>query len=221
MFRLRPESIVVAGVARPAPGTLGRPVARVQAPRRGEAMTQALSVSSEVEVAVDPTTAFRAFTEEMDLWYAGTDQLLERRCARRRDPVRALRRRRAHHRGPRLDRLAGEVPRASTHHPDGNRRRSWRGRASALRRADGDHVRRASTAEHWCGSNTSCRSVDTTRVARLGAAPSRKWFGAWCAQTRSRPTSRSTLPRLSLGISYATGGRRSLARPGVRVRTGR
>ena len=32
-------------------------------------MTEAKSVSSEVEVAVDPDTAFRAFTEELDLWW--------------------------------------------------------------------------------------------------------------------------------------------------------
>jgi hypothetical protein len=32
-------------------------------------MTDEQSVSSEVEVAVDPDTAFRAFTEEMDLWW--------------------------------------------------------------------------------------------------------------------------------------------------------
>ena len=32
-------------------------------------MTDDRSVSSEVEVAVDPGTAFRAFTEEMDLWW--------------------------------------------------------------------------------------------------------------------------------------------------------
>jgi hypothetical protein len=32
-------------------------------------MTDGQTVSSEVEVAVDPATAFRAFTEEMDLWW--------------------------------------------------------------------------------------------------------------------------------------------------------
>jgi uncharacterized glyoxalase superfamily protein PhnB len=32
-------------------------------------MTDAQSVASEVEVGIDPTTAFRAFTEEMDLWW--------------------------------------------------------------------------------------------------------------------------------------------------------
>jgi uncharacterized glyoxalase superfamily protein PhnB len=32
-------------------------------------MSDAHTVSSEVEVAVDPATAFRAFTEEMDLWW--------------------------------------------------------------------------------------------------------------------------------------------------------
>ena len=32
-------------------------------------MTEAQTVSSEVEVAVDPATAFQAFTEEMDLWW--------------------------------------------------------------------------------------------------------------------------------------------------------
>ncbi|HLN05128.1 MAG TPA: hypothetical protein VK217_02535, partial [Acidimicrobiales bacterium] len=32
-------------------------------------MTQAQMVSSQVEVAVDPATAFKAFTEEMNLWW--------------------------------------------------------------------------------------------------------------------------------------------------------
>ena len=32
-------------------------------------MTAAQTVSSEVEVGVDPSTAFKAFTEEMDLWW--------------------------------------------------------------------------------------------------------------------------------------------------------
>ena len=32
-------------------------------------MTDARTVSSHVDVLVDPTTAFRAFTEEMDLWW--------------------------------------------------------------------------------------------------------------------------------------------------------
>jgi len=32
-------------------------------------MTEPQTVTSEVEVAVDPATAFVAFTEEMDLWW--------------------------------------------------------------------------------------------------------------------------------------------------------
>ena len=32
-------------------------------------MTEDQTVSSEVEVAVDPDTAFAAFTEELDLWW--------------------------------------------------------------------------------------------------------------------------------------------------------
>ena len=32
-------------------------------------MTEARTVSSEVEVGVEPATAFTAFTEEMDLWW--------------------------------------------------------------------------------------------------------------------------------------------------------
>ena len=33
-------------------------------------MTEAQTASSAVEVAVDPVTAFKAFTEEMDMWWA-------------------------------------------------------------------------------------------------------------------------------------------------------
>src|SRR5205823_10386523 len=58
-----------ASVARSAPSALGRPAALVQATRGEEAMTAAQTVSSEVEVGVDPSTAFKAFTEEMDLWW--------------------------------------------------------------------------------------------------------------------------------------------------------
>src|SRR5688500_1779205 len=32
-------------------------------------MTESQTVSSEVDAAVDPATAFKAFTEEMDLWW--------------------------------------------------------------------------------------------------------------------------------------------------------
>ena len=67
-----------AGLARSAPSALGRPVAFVQATRRGEAMTSAQTVSSEVEVAVDPATAFLAFHRgDGPLVGPWADQLLE------------------------------------------------------------------------------------------------------------------------------------------------
>src|SRR5947209_8026285 len=57
-------------MAGPVEGRVGQPARIVQEARREEeAMTDVVSVSSEVEVAVDPDTAFRAFTEEMDLWW--------------------------------------------------------------------------------------------------------------------------------------------------------
>jgi uncharacterized glyoxalase superfamily protein PhnB len=51
-------------------------------------MTEAQAVSSEVDVAVDPGTAFKAFTEEMDLWwvrgpinfYSEAARVVEVRC---------------------------------------------------------------------------------------------------------------------------------------------
>src|SRR5207248_824401 len=58
------------GMVGPTEGRVGKPARILQEARGGEeAMTDVQSVSAEVEVAVDPDTAFRVFTEEMDLWW--------------------------------------------------------------------------------------------------------------------------------------------------------
>ena len=82
-------------------------------------MTEALTVSSEVEVAVDPATAFRAFTEEMDLWWvrgpinfwSDGGRVVEVRC----EPGVGGRIIEV------LDRRRGRGARAGTHHPLGAR----------------------------------------------------------------------------------------------------
>ena len=162
-------------------------------------MTQALSVSSEVEVAVDPATAFRAFTEEMDLWWLRGPINFWSDGARRRDPVRA-RRRRAHHRGPRRPRR-GRGARARTHHPMGTGGAGGVGEL-ARRRADRGDVRRDRR-----------RNTGEGRARRAGRRPRQGWHGLeprrpevvrrLVRQTRPRDHEQIDIARLSLGISYA------------------
>src|SRR5262245_38763657 len=63
-----------AGLAGSGPGPVERAAGRVQAARGAgeDTMTAPRSMTAQVEVAVDPATAFVAFTDEMDLWWLRT-----------------------------------------------------------------------------------------------------------------------------------------------------
>lgn len=163
-------------------------------------MTAEHTVSSEVEVAVDPATAFRVFTDEMDLWWvrgpinfwSDGGRVAEVRC----EPGV----------GGRIlevldDRAAGDVlVRARITSWEPGSRLAW---TSAL-----DDVQ------------TEVRFVPTeggTRVTvehlipedgqdKGGTAWSRvvpRWFGAWCASRDRVPHQQIDIARLSLCISYA------------------
>ena len=163
-------------------------------------MTQALSVSSEVEVAVDPATAFRAFTEEMDLWWlrgpinfwSDGARVVEIRC----EPGV----------GGRIievldDPVAGEVLERA-------RITRWEPAALVAWASSLDDVQTEVTFVAIDGG-TLVRVEHVVPVGghdKGGTAWSRvvpKWFGAWCAKRDRVPHEQIDIARLSLGISYA------------------
>src|SRR6266567_8345092 len=162
------------------------------------AMSEDRSVTSMVEVAVDPETAFLAFTEELDLWWV-------------RGPIN-------HHAGGRVlamrcepgpggrllevyDDATGdalELARITAWEP--GKRLAW---TSSI-----DDVR---TEVHFEQSDVGT----VVRVVALVPADGQdrggtswvrvvpKWFGPWCARRASAPHEVRDLARLALGISYA------------------
>ena len=163
-------------------------------------MTEAQTVSSEVEVAVDPATAFKAFTDEMDLWWlrgpinfwSDGGRVVEMRC----EPGV----------GGRIMEVldvasAGEVlelARITSWEP--GVRLAW---ASSLDDVQtevqfvpiegGTRV----TVEHVVPAG----GQDKGGTAWSRVAP--QWFGAWCARRDRVPHVQIDIARLSLGIYYA------------------
>jgi len=163
-------------------------------------MSDAVSVSSAIEVAVDPATAFTAFTEEMDLWwqrgpinfYADGGRVVEVRC----EPGV----------GGRImeifdDRESGEVlerARITVWEPPA--RLGW---SSSLDDVETE-VTFAPTDEGTLV--TVLHTIPAGGVDKGGTAWSRvvpKWFGAWCAQRDRVAHEQIDIARLSLGISYS------------------
>jgi len=163
-------------------------------------MTEAHSVSSEVEVAVDPATAFKAFTEEIDLWWvrgpinfwSDGGRVVEVRC----EPDV----------GGRImevldDPAAGEVlelARITLWEPGA--RLAWASslddvqtEVSFLPIEGGTRV----TVEHLVPAG----GQDKGGTAWSRVVP--KWFGAWCAERDRVPHEQIDIARLSLGIYYA------------------
>jgi uncharacterized glyoxalase superfamily protein PhnB len=156
------------------------------------------AVSTQVEVAVDPETAFTVFTEELDLWWV-------------RGPIN-------HHAGGRIlamrcepgvggrllevyDDTTGdalELARITEWEP--GRRLAW---TSSI-----DDVR---TTVHFAPSNagTLVRVVAVVPPGgqdRGGTSWTRvvpKWFGPWCARRDQVPHEVRDLARLGLSVSYA------------------
>jgi uncharacterized glyoxalase superfamily protein PhnB len=156
------------------------------------------TVASEVEVAVDPDTAFTAFTEELDLWWV-------------RGPInhfaggRALAMRCEPGVGGRLlevyDDAAGdalELGRITIWEP--GKRLSWQ-----------SSVDDVSIDVSFSPAGAGClvrvqASIPAGGQDRGGTAWVRvtpRWFGPWCARRDSAPREVRDLARLALGVSYA------------------
>ncbi|TML42556.1 MAG: bleomycin resistance protein [Actinobacteria bacterium] len=163
-------------------------------------MTQAQTVSSEVEVAIDPTTAFKAFTEEMDLWWvrgpinfwADGGRVAEVRC----EPGV----------GGRIvevldDPATGDVlERARITLWEPGARLAWASplddvltEVSFVAVAGGTRVR----VEHVIPAG----GQDKGGTAWSRVVP--KWFGAWCASRDRVAHQQIDIARLSLGVYYA------------------
>jgi uncharacterized glyoxalase superfamily protein PhnB len=163
-------------------------------------MTDAQTVSSEVEVAVDPATAFSAFTEEIDLWWvrgpinfwSDGARVVEVRC----EPGV----------GGRImevldDPAAGAVlERARITGWEPGVRLAW---SSSLDDVETE-VRFVPVA---AGTRVTVEHVvppggqDKGGTAWSRVVP--RWFGAWCAKRDRVPHTQIDIARLSLGVYYA------------------
>jgi uncharacterized glyoxalase superfamily protein PhnB len=163
-------------------------------------MTDAQTVSSEVEVPVDPATAFAVFTEEMDLWWlrgpinfwSDGGRVTEVRC----EPGV----------GGRIievldDPDAGAVlERARITRWEPGRCLGW---SSSL-----DDVETEVRFEPVAGGTLVrvVHRIPPGGTDRGGTSWSRvvpRWFGAWCAQRDRLPHEQRDIARLSLGVFYA------------------
>ena len=163
-------------------------------------MMDAQMVSSEVEVRVDAATAFRAFTEEMDLWWvrgpinfwSDGGRVVEVRCEA---GV-----------GGRImevldDRAAGEVLERA-------RITRWEpGALLAFASSLDDVQTEVSFVPTDHGTRVTVEHVIPSGGAdKGGTAWSRvvpNWFGAWCARRDQVPHEQIDIARLSLGVYYA------------------
>jgi uncharacterized glyoxalase superfamily protein PhnB len=171
-------------------------------------MTEARTVSSEVEVAVDPATAFEAFTEEMDLWWqrgpinfwSDGGRVVEVRC----EPgvggriIEVLDQPADH---PADQPAAAQVlERARITRWEPGARLSW---ASSL----DDVQTEVSFLPVEGGTRVTVRHVvPAGGEDKGGTAWSRvvpRWFGAWCVKRDQVPHTQIDIARLSLGIYYA------------------
>jgi len=162
-------------------------------------MTDAPAVSSQVEVAVDPGTAFTAFTEEMDLWwqrgpinfFGDSARIVEVRCEAG---------------------VGGRIVEVydrpeSTEGFVRARITEWEPAARIAWDSETDDVQ---TVVRFEPTATGTRVVvehfiPVGGVDRGGTAWSRtvpKWFGYWCARRDHVPHERRDIARLSLSLYY-------------------
>ena len=152
-------------------------------------------ITSSVEVAVDPDTAFAAFTEELDLWWV-------RGPINHHDGGRTLAMRCEPGVGGRLlevyDADALELGRITAWEP--GKRLAWR---SSL----DDVSIEVSFAPAGAGclvrvqADIPADGQDRGGTSWVRVTP--KWFGPWCARRDAVPREVRDLARLALGVSYA------------------
>ena len=153
------------------------------------------TITSSVEVAVDPDTAFAAFTEELDLWWV-------RGPINHHDGGRTLAMRCEPGVGGRLlevyDADALELGRITAWEP--GKRLAWHGSLD-------DVTIDVSFAPAGAGclvrveASIPAGGQDRGGTAWVRVTP--KWFGPWCARRDSAPREMRDLARLALGVSYA------------------
>ena len=161
-------------------------------------MTDDRSVTSEVAVAVDPATAFAAFTEEMDLWW-------QRGPINFHDSTRAVARRCEPGVGGRLlevyDEATGdalELGRFTVWEP--GRRLAWDSSLDDVR----TEVRFEPTAAGTLvrvEARVAAGGEDRGGTAWVRVTPA--WFGRWCARRDTAPRVAKDLGRLALAVYYA------------------
>jgi uncharacterized glyoxalase superfamily protein PhnB len=163
-------------------------------------MTPDRSTTSEVEVAVDPTTAFEAFTDEMDLWWMRTPITYY-------DSARAIGRRCEHGVGGRLlelyDEATGdalELGRITVWEPGA--RLSWR---SSVDDVDVDVLFEPVGA--GTRVKVECRLLpdgDPTNTGTYSFARMLEpWFATWCARRDTASREPEELNRFNLVVHYS------------------
>jgi uncharacterized glyoxalase superfamily protein PhnB len=163
-------------------------------------MTEAQTVVSEVDVAVDPDTAFKAFTDEMDLWwvrgpinffsYAG--RVVEVRCE------------------PGVGGRIGEVldDRVTGDFEEKARITLW---DPGVRLAWTSSIDDVETEVRFVAVEGGTRVTVEHRIPvggadKGGTAWSRvvpAWFGSWCAKRDRVPREPIDIAKLALGVYYA------------------
>ena len=162
-------------------------------------MTDVMTVSSVVDVAVDPATAFKAFTEEMDLWWqrgpinfwSDGGRVVEVRC----EPGV----------GGRIIEVLDD--RTATHVLERARITRWEPDTLLAWSSSLDDVETEVRFEPIPGgTRVTVEHTVPPGGDKGGTAWSRvvpKWFGTWCADRDRVPHEQIDIARLSLGISYA------------------
>jgi uncharacterized glyoxalase superfamily protein PhnB len=163
-------------------------------------MSEARNVSSAIEVAVDPATAFSAFTEEMDLWwvrgpinfFSDGGRVVEVRC----EPG-----------------VGGRIIEVLDSPSSGNvferaRITKWEPGARVGWSSSLDDVQTEVTFVATDGGTlvTVAHEIPAGGEDKGGTSWSRvvpKWFGPWCARRDRDPHVQIDIARLSLGVSYA------------------
>lgn len=160
-------------------------------------MSEDRTISSEVEVAVDPVTAFTAFTDEIDLWW-------QRGPINFHDASRAVRMHCEPGVGGRLlevyDDATGEaleLGRITAWEP--GKRLSWR---SSVDDVEVEVDFRASNAGTVVRVEATIPDGGADRGGTSWVRVTPAWFGAWCAKRETVPHESRDLGRLALAVYY-------------------